>query len=134
MHQRIAIDLGGRGEQKPRLFRHRQTQRLVRAERADLERLDRELEVIDRARGAREVQHAVEGAVDRDEGRDVLAVELEVGIVGDVGEVGGIAGELVVHPEDPVSRGQEAVNEMRSEESGRPRYEDAHPSGRPMLS
>jgi hypothetical protein len=41
-------------------------------------------------------------------------LELEVGVVGDVGEVGGIAGELVVHPQDPVSRGEEAVNEMRS--------------------
>ena len=86
----------------------------MRAERTDLERLNRELEVIDRTRRAREVQHTIEGAVDLDEGRDVLALEIEVGMVGDVREIRGIAGELVVHPQDPVSRGKEAVNEMRS--------------------
>src|SRR6185437_5460267 len=112
----------------------RKSQRLVRAEGADLERLDRELEVVDGTRGAREMQHAVEGAVDLNEGRDVLMAEFKVGIVGDVGEIRGIAGELIIHPQHAMPGTQEPVNQVRSEEPCRPGYEDAHPSGRPMLS
>ena len=114
MHERIAVDLGGGGQQEARLFRHGESQRLVRAEGADLEGLDRELEVIDGTRRAREVQHAVEGAVDFHEGCDVLAPKLEVGMVGDVGEIGGTTGEMIVHSQNPVPCGEEPVNEMRS--------------------
>ena len=49
----------------------------MRAERADLERLDRQLEIVDRARRARPVQHVVHGPVDVDVLRDVVADELE---------------------------------------------------------
>ena len=42
-----------RGEQEARALRLGQAERLVRAERADLQRLDRQLEVVDRAGRAR---------------------------------------------------------------------------------
>jgi len=80
------------------------------------------------------MQHAVEGAVDLNEGRDVLVAEFEVGLAGEMGEIGGIAGELIIHPQHAMPGAKEAVNQVRSEEPCRPGYEDAHPSGRPMLS
>src|SRR5688572_32082821 len=51
---------------------------VVRAERADLHRLDRQLEVVDRAGRTGPVQHVVDRAVDVDVPRDVVPDELEV--------------------------------------------------------
>ena len=51
--QRIAVDLRGRGEQEARPLGLGEPERVVGAERADLERLDRQLEVVDRATPAR---------------------------------------------------------------------------------
>ena len=86
--ERIAVDLGGRGDDEPRVLRLGQAERLVRAERADLQRRDRQLEVVDRAGRAGPVQHAVDRAVDVDVVRDVVLDEHEVAArqVGDVVE------------------------------------------------
>ena len=53
---------------------------------------------------------------------------------GDVRQVRRIAGDVIVHSQHVVPERQELVYEMRSEESGRARYEEAHPSWRPILS
>ncbi len=63
--ERIAVDLGGRGEQEAGALLLRQAERLVRAERAHLEGLDRQLEVVDRAGRRGEVQDRVERALRR---------------------------------------------------------------------
>ena len=41
MHLRVAVHLGGRGQQEPRLLGQCQPQRVVGTERPDLQRLDR---------------------------------------------------------------------------------------------
>ena len=116
------------------MLRHGETQRLVGAEGADLQRLDRQLEIVDRTGGAREMQHAIERPFDLDVARDVLVGEPEARMRGDVRQVRRIAGDVIVHSQHVVPERQELVYEMRSEESGRARYEDAHPSWRPILS
>ena len=47
MHHRVAVDLAGAGEQEARAFGQGQAQRIVRAQAAYLERLDRQLQVVD---------------------------------------------------------------------------------------
>src|SRR5262245_48409903 len=106
----------------------------MRAERADLQRLDGKLEVVHRTGGTGEVQNAVERAGGLDEFGDGVADELKPGVAGQVREVGGIAGEVVVDADDLVALAQQFVAEMRAEKPRRPGYEEAHASGRPMLS
>ena len=107
MLERIAVDLGRRREHEPRALGLRQAERLVRAERADLQRRNRQLEVVDRAGRARPVQHEVDRAVDVDVVGDVVLDEREVA-VGQVRDVGGVAGQEVVDADDRRSRGRAA--------------------------
>ena len=51
VNQRIAIDLRGRGDEHPRLFRLGKTQTVVGAQRADLQCLDGYFEIVDRTGG-----------------------------------------------------------------------------------
>ena len=59
----------------------------MRAERADLERLDRQLEVVDRAGGRGEVQDGVQRPGDVDVLGDVVVDEPEVGALRQVRDV-----------------------------------------------
>ncbi len=116
MNERVAVDLGGRGEEKTGVLGFRETERLVRPERPDLERLNGELEVVDGTRGAREVKDVVEGPVDPDLLGDVVLHELEPRVA-DVLEVRAVAGDEVVHPDDLVTPGEQMVHEMRADET-----------------
>ena len=51
MHERVAVNFRGRGNQEARALFHGQAERFVCAKRADLERLDREIQIIHRAGG-----------------------------------------------------------------------------------
>src|SRR5688572_33295016 len=84
---------------------------VVRAERADLHRLDRQLEVVDRAGRTGPVQHVVDRAVDVDVPRDVVPDELEV-TVAQVGDVGQVAGQQVVDADDRVAAIEQRLAEM----------------------
>ena len=117
MLERVAVDLGRRCEHEARLLRHRQAERVVGAERADLQRLNRQLEVVDRARGTRPVQDEVHGSVDVDVAGDVVADEFEVAAA-EVGEVGEVAREQVVDADDGMAAIEERFAEVRSDESG----------------
>ena len=97
MDQRIAVDLGGGGEQESRPVLPRQPQCVDGADRADLERLDRELEVVDRARRGGEVQHRVHRAAHVQVLRHVVADEPEPGILDQVGHVGRGPGAEVIY-------------------------------------
>ena len=107
MLERIAVDLRRRGDHERRALGLGQAQRLVRAERADLERRDRQLQVVDRARRAGPVQHVVDRAVDIDVVRDVVADELEVAVA-QVRDVGQVAGQQVVDADDARTRDRAA--------------------------
>ena len=77
MHERVTVDFRCRREQKSRALRLRETEGLMGAERPDLERLDRQLQVIDRACRAREVQHTLERPFQLDEVGHVVQDQLE---------------------------------------------------------
>ena len=110
MHERRALGLG-------------QPERLVRAERADLERRNRQLEVVDRARRAGPVQHVVHRSVDVDVVGDVVLDELEVAIA-QVRDVGDVAGQQVVDADDRVAAIEQRFGEMRADEAGRAGNDD----------
>ena len=57
---RVAVDLARRGEQEARAVRLGQPEHVVRAVGADLERVQRQAQVVDRARRAGEVEHAID--------------------------------------------------------------------------
>ena len=80
------------------------------------------------------MQDGVQGPLELDEVRDVVEDQLEVGVAPQVGDIGRVPREEVVHPDHPVALGQEAVTQVRAKEPRRARYEDAHATGRPMLS
>ena len=132
--QRVAIYLGGGGEQQACALRLGEAEGFVGAERPDLQRLNRELQVIDGARGAGEVEHALERSRDLDEVRDVVENELKVGVTLEVLEVCLVAGAEIVHADHAVAQGQQSVAQVRAEKAAGAGYEDAHATGRPMLS
>ncbi len=60
MDERIAVAFGGRGEQERRLLRLGEAERVVRAERADFQRRDRQFEIINRAGGRGEMEDEID--------------------------------------------------------------------------
>src|SRR4029077_8294349 len=129
-----AVYLGGGREQKAGTLGPRQAEGLVRAERADFQGLNGVVEVVDRARRAREVEHPVERTLDLDEVRDIVQHELKAGMGTEVSDVAGVTGQEIVHSDDAVTLCQQSVAQVRSEKPRGPGYEDAHATGRPMLS
>ncbi len=59
----------------------------MRAQRPDLQGLDRELEVIDRAGGGREMEHTVQIAFHVDEVGHIVAIELETVVPEELADV-----------------------------------------------
>src|SRR5258706_4380142 len=92
----------------------------MRAERADLEGGNGMLEVVDRARGTGKVQNTVQGPLDVDEHRDVVAEELEAGVTVEVLEIGGRSGEEVVPPPHGVTSLGHPMAQARSPKTPRP--------------
>ena len=129
MDERIAVDLGRRREEKPRALLLREAERLVRAERADLERLDRVLEIVDRARGRREMQDRVERARDVDEVRDVLLDEREALVAEKQRDVVRRPRQEVVDADDVVTLREQAFAEVGADEAGAAGDEDPRHSG-----
>jgi hypothetical protein len=119
------VGLGGRGEQEPRALLLGQPESLVGAERAHLQGLDGQLEVVDRGGGTREVQHVVERPAHHDVVGDVVLDEEEAGVA-DVGDVVGRTGEEVVHADDLAPVGEQEIAEMGANEAGPAGHEDAH--------
>ena len=132
--QRVAVDLGGRRQHEPRALGLGEAQGLVRAEGAHLQRLNRQFEVVDRARRARPVQDDIHGAVHVDVVGDVVFDEDEVPAA-QVGDVGQIAGQKVVDADHRVAAIEQRLGEVRPDEPGGTGDDDARlghavPTGR----
>ena len=117
VHLRVAVDLARRGEEEARALELRETERVVGAVRAGLERVQRQPQVVDRARRAREVVDEVDRLVDPDRLHDVLRQEDEV-VAAHVRDVRERPGLEVVDADDAMPFGKERVAEVRSEEAG----------------
>src|SRR5207342_436837 len=75
MLQRISVHFRRGRQNEARLFLFGEAERLVRAQRSNLERGNWQLEIVDRARRARPVQYGVDRALDEDVVRDVVLDE-----------------------------------------------------------
>ena len=126
MLQRVAVNFAGAGEQEAGVVVLGEAERVVGAERTDLQGLNREFEVIDGARRAREMEHVVDLVAKFQRVRDVVADELELRIRAKRVEVFEAAGEQVIDGDDLVPFGQEAFAEVRADEPGPSGNERAH--------
>ena len=117
MDERVAVDLAGGGEQEARALELGQPERVVGAVGADLERVQRQAQVVDRAGRAGEVVDEVDAPVDLEMLGHVVIEEDEVAVA-DVLDVLERAGVEVVDADDPHSLGEERFAEMGAEEPG----------------
>ncbi len=117
MNLRVAVDLARGGEQEARALPLRETERVVRAVRADLERVQRHAQVVDRARERREVVDEVDGLGDLDVLCDVV-IEEGKRVAPQVLDVRERARDEVVDADDPVAAVDEVLAEMGAEEAG----------------
>ena len=120
MHQRVAVNFGSRGQQEARVFFLGQAERLVRAERADLEGLNRQFQIINRAGRRREMPDVIHRAFQEQEFGDILLNELELRIAAEVRDVVHAAGDEIVYADDFVAARDQQVGEMRAEKAGGP--------------
>ena len=118
MLERVAVAFAGAGDEVARTLVLRESECVVRAERSDFQRLDGELEVINRRCGRGEVEDEVHVVGEKDEIRDVVLDEAEAFVAREMREVGDVARDEIVYTDDAVALGEKAVGEMRAEESG----------------
>ena len=130
MDQRVAVHLRGGGEQEARALGLGQAERVVRAQAADLEGLDGHAQVVDGRGGRGEMEDEVERTLEVDVVRHVVLDEHEVA-ARQVLDVGGVAGDEVVHPDHGVATVEEVLGKVRADEAGRPGDERARHQRRP---
>ena len=117
MHLRVAVDLAGRGDQEAGAVRLGQAERVVRPVGADLQRVQRQAQVVDRRGGRGEVVDEVDRLVDEVRLDDV-EVQVTNFAVADVLDVGQRARLEVVHADHPVPAAQQLVAQVRAQEPG----------------
>src|SRR4051812_40796258 len=116
MDLRVAVDLGGRCDEDPGPLELRHAEHVVGPVGADLERVERQPRVVDRAGRRCEVVDEVDGLLDIDRLDDVLVREDEV-LVADVVDVLERPGVQVVDADHPVSLAEQVLAQVRSEKS-----------------
>ena len=116
MHLRVAVHLAGGGEQEPRTLELGEPERVVRAVRAGLQRVQRKAQVVDGARERSEVEDEVERLLDRDVLDDVVVQEDEA-VVAQVLDVRERARLEVVEAEHAVTALEQRLAEVRAQEA-----------------
>ena len=118
VHLRVAVDLARRGDEETSSLELRQAEHVVRPIGADLERVQRQAQVVDRAGRAREVEDEVDALIDEEGRGDVVVDEEELVAVVQMFDVLQRPRVEVVDADDAVALLQEVVAEMRPEEAG----------------
>src|SRR5207249_8999204 len=108
-----AIDLAGAGQQVAGLLELGQAERVVRAQRADLQGGNGVAQVIDRTGRRGEVEHVVHCSVDLQRVGNVVLLEREVRVIAQVFQVGRRARDQVIDANDLVPLRQEPVAQVR---------------------
>ncbi len=103
VHERVAVHLGGRGEEEGRPLGLGQPEPVVRAEAADLQDLDGDALEVDRRGGTGEVHDHVDGAGHPQVRADVVLDEGEPAPTEQLLDVGDRAGDEVVDRDDVVT-------------------------------
>ena len=114
--QRVAVDLTRRGSQEASTLGFRETEGIVRAVRADLQGLQWQAQVVNRAGRGSEVEHEIDVARNLDVRRDVVLDKREV-VVAQMRNIRQRARVEVVETPDLVARCKQPLTEMRSEKS-----------------
>src|SRR5438876_2877969 len=122
MHVRIAVDLARRRLKNLRLGPLGEPEHIDGAVHAGLGCLYRIELVMDRGSGTREVVDLVD--LDMQGKRDVVTRELEAGVVEQRQHVVARAGEEVVDAKNVMAALEQALTQMRSEETGTARHEN----------
>src|SRR5919197_314139 len=122
MDERVAIDLARRGEEEACPLVLRQAERVVRPVGADLERVERHAQVVDRAGEGGQVEDDVQRLLDLDVLDDVVIDEDEV-VVADVLDVAERARLEVVDADHAVAACQQVLAKVRAEEPRAPGHD-----------
>src|SRR6202044_1203833 len=114
--QRIAVYLGGRGEQEARALLPRQPQRVDGPDRADLQRLYRQLGVVHGARGRGEGERGGHLPAHGGELGHVVAPQPERGVLDQMRDVSGGSGAEVIQAYYRAAVRQQPFGKVRAEE------------------
>ena len=125
VHLGITVHFRSGGQEESSALGPRQTQGFVRAQRPHLQRLNGQFEVVDRARGGSKVQHCVQRSIEVEILCHVLLDKAKALVSREVLNVPRAARNQVVHGDDLVSLAEEPVTQMRSEEPGTARDQNA---------
>ncbi len=132
MHFRIAVDFAGRGLQDARLDPLGQAQHVDGAVHAGFGGLHRVVLVVHRAGRAGQVENAVHLDVQRE--GDVVAHQLEIRLVQQLQQVVLAAGEVVVDAQHVVAAPDQAVAQVRAEETRTAGHQHfSHAAAAPLL-
>src|SRR5690606_25961576 len=118
MDERISVHLAGGREHEAGILGLRDTERVMRSQRTNLERWYGVLEIVHRACRAGKVQHALQ--LPRYESRriDVVVNELIAIVSREVSQVVRAAGKKVVQPHPLVAVTEKAIGKVRTEKAG----------------
>jgi len=112
MNERIAVNFRGRGDEEARFFF------LGEAERADLQGLDRQFEIINRAGGRGEMPDIIHRAFEKNKFGHVLLDEFEIRVAAEVRDVVHAASDKIINADDLVAARNEQVGQVRAKEAG----------------
>jgi hypothetical protein len=98
----------------------------MRAKRADFQRLDWQIQLIDWGCGRREVQDRILRAFDEDIVGEIVLDIAEPLVTGQVSDIVGAAGDQVIHRDNRMPLGQEAIGEVRAKEASATSDQNAH--------
>jgi len=123
VNARIAVYLGSRRLEDPRLHALGETEHVDRARHARLGRLDRIELVMHGAGGTGEIVDLVDLDIERE--ADVVAHEFEARVVVQMVDIALVAGEEVIDAEDFIAPFEKPVDQVRAKEAGASCHEDA---------
>jgi hypothetical protein len=118
MHQWISINLRRGGQEESSLFVFRQPQRLMSAERAHLQRLNRQFQIVHRAGWGGKMPHIVHWTINEEKLGDILLNESEVPVSSQMGDVIRRPGHQIVDSNHPVTTCEQTIGKVRSQKPG----------------
>ncbi len=126
MHQGVAVDLAGAGQEETGALGQGQPQRVVGAQAAHLQRLDGQFQVVHRAGRAGKVEHCVQIALNIDVIGHIVLDEMKALMTGQVGNVVCVACDQVVHRDHMMALLQQPIAEMASQKPGSAGDKNSH--------
>ncbi len=102
MNERIAVDFAGAANQKTGMVLVCEPQKMQRAQRVRLKRLDRVPLVVFRARPAREMENEVHGFGNRERLADVVRDHHKVFVCAEIGDIFCFPGCEIIHTKHAV--------------------------------